>query len=185
MLRRSQRWLIACSVVALPVSSCGEDPRFNDTLSTLGTNGQIGQVYLLNVYVTPPLVGDRYLPGQEAVVRYTVFNDGDVPDRLLQVTSETAEGVRMHWDVDCDGYAEPVDWMPLPAQNEPPHVAPPGDERRGPYYLAMIDIEREVLAGTTIPLTFVFDRNGVVTIETLVRTEAEEAPMACTNRGTT
>ncbi|RZQ64560.1 copper chaperone PCu(A)C [Amycolatopsis suaedae] len=147
---------------------------------TLGTNTEVGAVKLRNVYVERPPAG-AYRPGEDARVAISLFATGRTDDRLTGVTSTDARAVRMRWDRACDGAAEPVLSIPLRGGEVP---SPSGTPVTGhlPYYLTISDFNREVPAGTTVPLTFTFAHAGEVTLQAKVqpRDDSDEpADYAC------
>ena len=50
----------------------------------MGVDADVGRVLVRAVHVEPP-VGDRYPAGADAIVRLTLFNEGDRPDALIAV----------------------------------------------------------------------------------------------------
>lgn len=85
-----------------------------------------------------------------------------------------AGGVQPHWDKECDGNAEPVDEisvLPNGTVRYPPGADPVGHV---PYFLELTDIDREILAGTTVPLTFTFAGAGPETVDAMVQSHPRE-----------
>ncbi len=148
-------------------AGCGEGPRPNDDLGTLGDNGRSRQVEVLNVHLQPP-EDDRYTVGDDVIVRFTMVNNGDQADRLTGVRAADAQEVVLHWDEGCDGAAEPVSDIPLPAGTTGRDVGPPEERRHQPYYLTLHDITDLTPAGTTTDMTFTFADAGEITVEAMV-----------------
>jgi copper(I)-binding protein len=151
----------------LAVAGCGEGPRPNDDLGTLGDNGRSGQVQVLNVHLQPP-ADDRYTAGDDVVVRFTMVNNGDEVDRLTGVSAADAREAVLHWDAGCDGTAEPVSDIPLPGGTTGFDVGPPEERRHKPYYVTLRDITELTIAGTTTDMTFTFAEAGEITVDAMV-----------------
>ncbi|WP_216209624.1 copper chaperone PCu(A)C [Amycolatopsis aidingensis] len=173
----------ACAAMALAVTACGNPaPLEDEQLATVGTNGSVGQVELRNVYVQRPLDG-AYQTGEDARVLLTMVNSAERPDRLAEVTSGYAEKAMMRWDRNCDGTAEQVEAIPLTAGGTVP--APDGKAVTGhlPYHVELVSFDRKVRAGTTVPVTFAFERAGQTTLDVKVQPvhPADQQPRrACT-----
>jgi len=153
---------ITTAAVAAVLASCGEPQRVLES-GTMGTNAEVGDVVLRNVFVQAP--GDSsYRPGEDAVVRLAMFSDSGRPDALLGVRSRSAGAVELRSDADCDGSSETVPRIPVPAEGA---VGEPGGVDLA-YHLRVVDFSEEVQAGTTVPLTFDFENAGEVTVEAMV-----------------
>ncbi|WP_158853438.1 copper chaperone PCu(A)C [Saccharothrix deserti] len=153
---------VAGAVLAAVLTSCGEPQRELES-GTMGTNGRVGDVVLRNVFVEAP-PEHAYRRGDDAVVRLAVFSESDQPDALLGVRTQKADQVELHSDEDCDGTSEVVPRIPVPAEGavgEPGSVSPS-------YHLLVVDFSEEVLAGTTVPLTFIFEGAGETTLDAMV-----------------
>jgi hypothetical protein len=87
------------------------------------------------------------------------------------------------WDKNCDGTAQPVAELPIPAEaGVPPHAAPITAVHM-PYYLAITGFSQPARTGTTVPLRFHFRHAGVVTVAAMVQPRDrsdEPARYACT-----
>lgn len=188
---RPARAIGACAAL-LSMSACGDvAPEPDPPLNTLGSSGRVGQMSLHNVYVLGAADG-RYVAGERARVRLTLVNDGNHDDALVKVTSAAASAARMHWDKGCDGTAESVQRITVAASGLVPQAPLPasqaqattGTERSAlhqPYYVTLVAGE-EIRRGTTVPITFTFERAGTVTIEAMVQSRHrldEQARFAC------
>jgi copper(I)-binding protein len=155
-------------------------PAPNVPAGTLGTNVEFGQLSVLNVYLLPEPNGD-YRTGEDARIRFTLVNRGSVEEALTAVGSPAAAAVTLHWDRPCDGTAEQVSRLPLPARNGVPVVPGASGIRHGPFCAEMTDLDRDVLA-TTLPVTFTFGHAGTVTVATKVHhptTGDAPGPLEC------
>ncbi|HEX6343252.1 copper chaperone PCu(A)C [Umezawaea sp.] len=142
----------------------------------MGSNGQVGQVLLRNVVVQAP-PGHSWHPGDDADVRLTLLTDADTSDALIGVRSDSAEHVELRADQDCDGTSPPVDAIPVP----PNETAGGSGDIGSDYHLRIIGFTREVLAGTTVALTFDFEKAEDTTIEAMVEAngDGDVFPPAC------
>jgi copper(I)-binding protein len=193
-----------CVVAAFAVSACspsdrpapGERPESprppthapapDVPAGTLGTNVEFGRLSVLNVYLLPAPNGD-FRKGEDARVRFTLVNGGSAEEALTAVGSPAAAAVTLHWDQACDGTAEEVSRLPLPAGNGVPVVPGASGTRHGPYYAELTDLGRDVLA-TTLPVTFTFAHAGTVTVAAKVHHPIPSdvpAPLECLDRMTT
>ncbi|GGS30859.1 MULTISPECIES: copper chaperone PCu(A)C [Actinokineospora] len=157
---------IAAPVLIL-LAACGGEVRENDDLGTLGDHGRAGPVEVLNVHVEPP-ADDRYVPGDDVVVRFTMVNGGDRPDELTAVNVPGADKATVHWDAECDGTAEAVRTVPLPPGTTGVDVGPPDERRHQPYYLTVTGLDDLTVAGTTLPMSFTFAQAGTVEVDAMV-----------------
>jgi copper(I)-binding protein len=155
---------IAVAATAV-LASCGEPQRVHQS-GTMGTNAEVGGVVLRNVFVQAPGDGS-YQPGEDAVVRLAMFGGSDRPDALLGVRTPSADRVDLRADADCDGTGDTVPRIPVPAEGA---VYEPGSVDLA-YHLRVVDFSEEVLAGTTVPLTFTSENAGEVTVEAMVEAE--------------
>ncbi|MFC5288548.1 hypothetical protein ACFPM7_15925 [Actinokineospora guangxiensis] len=167
----------------LAVAGCGDGPRPNDDLGTLGDNGRSGQVQVLNVHLQPP-ADDRYASGDDVVVRFTMVNNDDEVDRLTGVSAVDAQEAVLHWDVGCDGTAEPVSETPLPGCTTGFDVGPPEEGRHQPCYVTFRHITELTTAGTTTDMTFTFAESGEISVEAMVaidrpRPRPSSTPATC------
>ncbi|SER76265.1 Copper(I)-binding protein [Lentzea xinjiangensis] len=149
------------------LASCGEPQRVLQS-GTIGANGEVGDVLLRDIHVTPA-GGDGYEQGDNPIVQFAVFNRAGKADALIDVRSDAAKDIVMHWDTQCDGSTEPVERLPL--------LADGGVARLSgallAYHLEMIDLTREVRAGTDVAVTFEFERAGSTTLDVPVEVASE------------
>lgn len=138
--------------------------------SVMGANRQLGPILLRSVHIEAPS-GYAYRAGDEARLWLTLFNEGREPDALTGVHSPAARAAQIRWDADCDGTAQVVPSLPLrqefPGVSESPAGAPAIDA-----YHVLLTLDREVLAGSSVPVTFTFERAGSITIGTIVQPPA-------------
>lgn len=169
------RVIAVSSALVLAVASCGE-PEQQLESGTMGSNGQVGQVLLRNVVVQAP-PDHSWHPGDDADVYLTLLAEADTSDALIGVRSDSAEHVELRADQDCDGTSEPVDTIPVP----PNETAGGSGNIGSDYHLRIVGFTREVLAGTTVALTFDFEKAEDTTIEAMVEAngDGDVLPPAC------
>ena len=143
--------------------------------SVMGANARVGSILLRSVHVEAP-ADVRYQAGDDAKLWFTVVNDGREPDVLTAVSSTEARATEIRWDSDCDGVAQAVASLPLQPTSPVPNESPAGVLPFDAYFARLLDLDRQVLAGTTIPVTFVLERAGSLTVDALV--QPSNAPRA-------
>lgn len=154
------------AVATLLAAGCG-DPQQVIQAGTTGTNAQVGDILLRNVYIDEP-ADPAYESGADPRAILTLVNQGRRPDTLTRVTTPVASTVEIRWDRGCDGVAEVLPRLPLPAKTD--HTSPPnapGPTRSG-YFLRLVDLTETVYAGSSVPLTFTFTDAGTTTIQAKV-----------------
>ncbi|PRY20204.1 hypothetical protein CLV70_12585 [Pseudosporangium ferrugineum] len=134
----------------------------------MGANAHIGSIELIGVHVDAPQ-HSRYQTGDEARVWFTLLNEGSSPDVLRDVRSPYAADAQIRWDDECDGQATTVPALTLQPLQPNIRESPPGVPPFDAYHGQLVNLNREILAGSTIPVTFAFDRAGTVTVDALVQ----------------
>jgi copper(I)-binding protein len=152
------RRTISVVVLLLLATACGGEPA-EQPADTMGTNGEVGQVLLRNVYLSAS-AEHGYDAGDDGRVRLWLFNRSSTADALVDVRSAAARSARMTWDRDCDGAFEPVDELPIRAGGTVPYDRP--------YAVELVDFTREVRGGTTVSVTFVFRHAGEARVDAMV-----------------
>ncbi|GAA5103600.1 copper chaperone PCu(A)C [Haloechinothrix salitolerans] len=157
--------LLAGSLAALltAVAACAEGPITGEQPQPVGSNTDKGPIQLRNVYLAQPS-GGEYEPGQDTLGFLTVTTTAERRDRLVSVSSPSAERIELRWDRDCDGSPERVDALPLLPESTVPEAKRGGATGHAPYFLHVIGVTESVPAGTTVPVTFEFARAGEVTM---------------------
>ncbi|MCX2948873.1 copper chaperone PCu(A)C [Lentzea sp. NEAU-D7] len=167
----------AVVLLALTAASCGEPQRVYES-GTIGTNAEFGEILLRNVHLRPP-EGNAFRPGDDGVISLALFNQANHPDALVDVRTPVAGDVEIRWDRDCDGSGEKVQELPLAADGGVTGVA--GEQLA--YHLRVLNFSEEVIAGTTVPVTFEFDRAGETTVDAIIETtgDGDDGPLpSCT-----
>jgi copper(I)-binding protein len=164
-------------VLTATLAGCG-DPQQVVASGAIGAEGRTGDILLRGVRVAAP-PQPLYPAGADAEVWLTLLNEGRQPDTLTGVSSPVAGTVAIRADDDCDGTATtvstlilpPADTLPAPVHSDNPSTTRPFES----YSLRLVDLTRDVLAGTTVSLTFQFQRAPAVTLEVPVRPRQDQA----------
>jgi copper(I)-binding protein len=184
-MNTSRRFLaFAVSVSVALASGCSriEDPRaipgdqeepFQE--SAMGTNAELGAILLRSVHVEAPSDPD-YDPGDDPVVWFTLLNEGREPDTLLALSSPVAANAQIRRDDDCDGTAEAVSELTLLPVDPRPNPSVSGVGPFDAYFGRLTDLNRQVYAGTTIPVTFAFEKAGSITVDAFVQPSTASRP---------
>ncbi|MGW4589752.1 copper chaperone PCu(A)C [Amycolatopsis thermoflava] len=167
-MTRQRLGLVPAVLAVLAAGACSDPGQHGQGADTLGTNAGDYPVKVLNAYVERPEDG-RYTPGENAKVFFTVSNTGDRDVTLTGVSSPAVRQMDLRWDEACDGTAESVPHIPVLAKASVP--IPPGRVLAGhlPYYADAVGFTGEVLAGTTVPMTFTFDGTDAIKLDAKVQ----------------
>ncbi|WP_199516634.1 copper chaperone PCu(A)C [Nucisporomicrobium flavum] len=134
----------------------------------MGANARIGSILLRSVHIEAPS-DVRYRAGADARVWFTALNEGPSSDVLRSVTSPYARAGQIRWDSNCDGSATVVPALVLRPVKPNLAESPPGVPPFDAYHARLVELNRAVPAGTTVPVTFTFDHAGSVTVDALVQ----------------
>lgn len=159
---------IAMLVVLLAGCSVGDVPPYLQE-SEPGSDRRAGDILVRDAmfaFEGPADGGAVYLPGESVDVQATIVNRGDVPDRLVSVSSPVAaEGaivgeaaVRGHHTLTA-GYTDPLAAIAMP------------DTTR--IVLRLSGLNTPIRAGRTYPVEFTFARAGAIRLELRVDTPDE------------
>ena len=184
MMRMREAIVAAAAIVATAMAGgCQtEDPQavpgdpqapFQESL--MGANARVSPVLPIGVHVKA-LSKVRYRPGDVARLRFTVLNEASAADALRSVSSPVAGMTQIHWDEDCDGTSIDVPALILRPVQSNLNSTPPGVPPFDAYHVQLMALNREVLAGTTIPVTFTVYRAGYVTVDALVQPSSAVRP---------
>lgn len=154
--------------LGLALAGCGtERPLASESQFLHGAGGvhaRVGEVLLRDVSIEEPR-DTRYQAGEVVRLKVTLFNQAEVPDALVAVNSPAAEVSRLLVDRDCDGTAEIVGRVPLPAKElvrTPAPTMPNGPEVN---YRVDLRLDQPLRSGLSVPVTFTFARAGSTTIQ--------------------
>jgi copper(I)-binding protein len=181
--RRRQRqrgWRCLLAVILTATStSCG-DPQQVSASGAIGADGRSGDILLRGVRIAAP-ERPQYPAGADADVWLTLLNEGRQPDTLTRVSSPAASMVIIRSDDACDGTVitvstltlAPASAVPGPAHSNNPSTADAFDS----YSLQLVNLTRDVLAGTSVNITFQFRHAPSVTLAVPVRPlQAQDNP---------
>ena len=170
-LRRLEqhRWLASLVVTAAVLTACGDGdvaavPDDGFPQGPGGVDARVGDVLLRDVSLDEP-ADASYEPGDVARLRVVLLNHAPVHDALTDVSTPVAADVRLLVDRDCDGAAERLGAIPLPAQpplRRPDETPPDGPE---PFYRVDLALDEGVRAGEVVPVTFTFAKAGSTTVQ--------------------
>ena len=159
---------LLAGLLSLALVGCGQErpaetePEFLHGAG--GVNASVGEVLLRDVSIDEPS-DTLYAAGDTARLRVTLFNEAEQSDALTDVASPAVSRARLLVDRDCDGTAEVVGRIPLPAQalQRTPSVTPPD----GPEVNYRVDLvfDEPVRSGLTVPVTFTFEQAGSTTVQ--------------------
>ena len=163
----------AVALTGLLVSGCGAGQlaqTAGQVSATNGLNTSVGQVDLRDVQVSYPQkpAGEAalYARGSNAPLRATLINNGAVADRLVGVSSPAATSVAVGGD--------PVLPQGVAVVSTGGTQLTPTSSR--PLQLQLDGLTQPIAAGTTIPVTFAFERAGSVTVDVPTAVPAEGVP---------
>ena len=165
--RRAAGALLA-GCLGLTVTGCGGERPLESESEFLhgagGVHARVGEVLLRDVSIEEPR-DTRYRAGDVVRLRVTLFNEAEVPDALVAVRSPAASDTRLLVDRNCDGTAEMVGRVPLPAKElvrTPSTSVPDGPEVN---YRVDLRLDQPLRSGLTVPVTFTFQRAGSTTVQ--------------------
>lgn len=154
------------AIAGLALAACGDDrtaPPADTAIDTMGTNGEVGEIKVRNLYVEAP-EGGNYQPGETATLRLRLVNESDQDDRLVAIRSAVAGSGRIQWDDDCDDDFDTVDALPVLRGSAP---------LTGAYFVELVGLDETVRAGTTVPVTLEFRHAGEGTIDAMVESRRD------------
>lgn len=147
---------------ALPLAACSQDaplaqPGPEVRGGAVGPDTVVDEdVSLLQVQIEYPLDG-VHDEGDDARLFFAVANTGDTPDRLVEVSGPDFAGASTEGADDGDSFAIDVpedDNVYVGAEGEP--------------VVVLEDLQRSLRSSQSIPVTFVFEQAGEVTLDAMV-----------------
>ena len=103
------------------------------------------------------------LPGRPGALYFTLRTNND-PTRLNAITSPRIKRIELHETVTANGVSRMVPLRDATFDPESPLTFEPGGR-----HAMLLEIDPELRAGETVPITFTFDPAAPVTIEVPVR----------------
>ena len=115
------------------------------------------------VGVERPIVTLPVIPGRPGALYFTLRTNND-PTRLNAITSPRIKRIELHETVTANGVSRMVPLRDATFDPESPLTFEPGGR-----HAMLLEIDPELRAGETVPITFTFDPAAPVTIEVPVR----------------
>jgi copper(I)-binding protein len=153
---------------ALPLTACSQDaplaePGAEVRGGAVGPDTAVSEdVSLLQVQIEYPVDG-LYEVGEDARLFFAVANTGGRPDTLVDVTGPDFTDAATEGAGDGDAFAIAVpedDNVYVGAEDEPAVV--------------LEDLQRSLRSSQSIPVTFVFEEAGEVTLDAVVAAEGQD-----------
>ncbi len=165
---RSAAVAVATGCLGLALTGCGAGRPVANEAHFLhgagGVNTRVGEVLLRDVSIDEPR-DTLYQAGDVVRLKVTLFNEAEAPDALVGVSTPAASDTRLLVDRDCDGTAEVVGQVPLPAKalvRTPAPTVPNGPEVN---YRVDLRLDQPLRSGLTVPATFTFQHAGSTTVQ--------------------
>ena len=155
-------------LTALPLTACSQDAPLAEPGAEV-RGGAVGpdtavteDISLLQVQIEYPLDG-LYEEGEDARLFFAIANTGDRPDALVDVTGPDFADARTTGADDGDSFTIAVpedDNVYVGAEDEPTVI--------------LEDLQRPLRSSQSIPVTFVFEEAGEVTLDAMVAAAGQD-----------
>ena len=162
---RTRSALAPLVLATLSLTACGSDAPFAQPGAEV-RGGAIGpdtavteDLSLLQVQIEYPLDGE-YDEGEDARLFFAVANTGERPDTLVDVTGPDFTDARTDGGEDVAIPVPEDDNVHVGAEDEPAVV--------------LEDLQRSLRSSQSIPVTFVFEEAGAVTLDAMVAAEGQD-----------
>ncbi|MBB5153932.1 copper chaperone PCu(A)C [Saccharopolyspora phatthalungensis] len=158
------------AVVALAGCSAGQVTETDTQVAAVnGGSGDLKQIAIRNAVFTFPTTDARYPAGSSAPVQLVISNEGP-DDKLVQVSSPYAASATLGGITDLPsrtalhaaGQAAQVQQAETPADRE--------------VQITLNGFKQDITPGVTIPVTFVFEKAGAVTVQVPVGPDHNPRP---------
>jgi periplasmic copper chaperone A len=159
----SRRGLAAAALAAvLPLAACGaESPSGEVPGGAVGPDAEVSaDVEVLQVHLAYPADG-VYEEGEDATLLVAISNDGTTTDELVDVTGPGFARAELVTD-------ESSGSIPVP-EDDNVYVG-----AEGPPSIVLEDLARSLRSSQSIPVTFVFEEAGEVTVDAMVAAAGQE-----------
>lgn len=133
--------------------------------SANGASGDIGPIAVRNAEFLFPPTGHQYPAGASVMLGLTIVNTGSNGDRLASVDSPVAGSVRIDGPTAIAAQRSVravARVLTEPYQDEP---AGTGDEQTGELNIIMVDLNKAIRPGLTVPVVLLFENAGEVLIQ--------------------
>lgn len=186
-------------VLALAGCGAGQITQTDTQVAAVnGVSGQAGQIGVRNAQLVFPPNAARYYPkGSDAALVATIVNDGSATDRLVSVSAPAASSVNLQGStvlpaafaltavspaeqgagstlptpITTGGTAASTTTSTLPTSTGSAAALPVGK-----ITVTLVDLNRDVRPGETIPVTFVFANAGQVTLDVPIGSPTAQNP---------
>ncbi|GAA2791026.1 hypothetical protein [Saccharopolyspora taberi] len=183
------------AVVALAGCSAGQVTETDTQVAAVnGGSGTVQDIAIRDAELTFPSHGSAYRAGSSAPLELVLANEGGIDDRLVQVSSTYAASVEVRGDTalpagtalhatgeksgqptiqhEPSGSAQPT------ASGEPtaPPAAQGGPSERREVRITVNGLTQDITPGVTIPVTFVFEKAGPVTVQVPIGADHNPRP---------
>ena len=158
----ARRWLVTAAIgAALAVTACGDERPDVDDSGAVGPDVAVSDTLeLLQVQLEYPLDG-VYAVGEDARLFLGIANVGTVEDDLLDVRGPDFSDASLT----VDGEAAVI---PVPPQDNVYVGA------EGAPSIVLEDLQSTLRSSQSIPVTFVFEEAGEVTVDAMVAAEGQD-----------
>lgn len=146
-------------VAVLALAACGSGQNaltYQERASAQATNDRIGAIAVRNLAVAQPFTGITHPEGSAARATATFVNEGSDPDALVSVSTPAAREVEV---------VGPTSRLTVPTGGSVDS-----------YSFRLLDLTRDLAAGSYVELTLAFERNGTKTLSVPVQVNPEGAP---------
>ncbi|MEU6128701.1 copper chaperone PCu(A)C [Saccharopolyspora sp. NPDC047091] len=165
------------AVLALAGCSAGQVTETDTQVAAVaGGSGDAGGIGVRNATLAFPETGSRYPQGASAPLAAVLINDGAEADRLVQVSSTYAASVDVGQTrvlpsrAALHAYAEPT----TPAAGQQPGQGPGADQQQ--VSITLKGLTQDITPGVTIPVTFVFEKAGPLTVQVPIGEDSTPRP---------
>jgi copper(I)-binding protein len=167
---RRSRLATALLVAALPLAACGEEAPADPGADELAGGGgapdeAVGtEVEVIGVQLEYPLDG-RYEEGADASLYFALANTGTAPVTLVDITGPDFQDAASTGGSTGGGDALEIEVPP----NDNVYVG-----AEGMPAVTLLDLGTDLRSSESIPVTFVFEDAGEVTVEAVVAAEGQD-----------
>ena len=156
---------LVAPLLALGATACDrpspatvQQSRITNPIRENSINAQVGRLRLLGTRIDTA-AERKSIAGSNVGLFTTIANDGDTPDRLVDVTSVYATRVVQRQGT--EGPEQPVS-VDIPGETAVSLQYPGG------LHLEMVQLKITAQAGRLLPVTFTFEKAGSVTVDVFI-----------------
>lgn len=170
------------AALALTGCSAGQITETDTQVAAVdGASGEANGLAIRDAQLTFPTKGTTYPAGSSAPVRAVLANQNSEGDRLVQAHSPYAASVELAGKTDlpgqtalhAEGKAGSTSQQPS-GQNQPASEGGPLDQLE--IQITLKGLTQEIGPGVTIPVTFVFEKAGPVTVQVPIGADPHHRP---------